>query len=157
MNKKIFFALSVAVVAIAAIGTVSAFDLSDLGSFFGMTPQDQTVTIDGENFTIPGTFKENENVSKNGTVNDYYLFKCTEYGQGYINDTNYINILIFDYDTTELGDDLINYMNGTSKDISGVKGFLYSDDIGYTYSYAKDNKVISIQSDNEELIAPVIA
>ena len=48
-------------------------------------------------------------------------------------------------------------MNGTSKDISGVKGYLYSDDVGYTYSYVKDNKVISIQSDNEELIAPVIA
>ncbi len=157
MNKKILFALSIAVVAIVAVGTVSAFDLSDLGSMFGMAPPDQTVTIDGENFTIPGTFKENENVSNNGTVNDYYLFKCTEYGQGYINDTNYINILVFDYDTSDLTDELINYNNGISKDISGVKGYLYSDEIGYTYSYAKDNKVISIQSDNEELIAPVIA
>lgn len=157
MNKKIILALSVAIVAIAAIGTVSAFDLSDLGSLFGMQPENQTVTIDGENFTIPGTFKENDNVSNNGTVNDYLLFKCTEYGQGYINGTNYINILISDYNTTDLGDNLINYNNGTSKEISGVKGFMYQDDVGYTYSYAKDNKVISIQSDNEKLINPVIA
>ena len=157
MNKKIFFALSVAVVAIVAVGTVSAFDFSDLGSMFGMAPPDQNITIDGETFTIPGTFKENENVSDNGTVSDYYVFKCTDYKQGFINDTNYINILISDYDTYNPGEDLINYMNGTSKDISGVKGFLYSDDIGYTYTYAKGNKVISIQSDNEELIAPVIA
>ena len=157
MNRKIIFALSVALVAIAAIGSVSAFDLSDLGSLFGMAPKDQTVTIDGENFTIPGTFKENEQVNNTGTVNEYYLLKCTEYAKGYVNETNYINILISDYETTNLGDEIVNYMNGTSKDISGVKGYLYSDDVGYTYSYVKDNKVISIQSDNEELIAPVIA
>ena len=157
MNKKIFFALSVAVVAIAAIGTVSAFDLTDIGSLFGMAPPDQTVTIDGENFTIPGTFKENDQVSNNGTVNDYQIFKCTTYSQGYINDTNYINVIVFDYDTNDLGDNLINYLNGTSKDISGVKGYMYSDDNGFTYTYAKENKVISIQSDDEALIAPVIA
>jgi hypothetical protein len=156
MNKKMLFALSVAVVVIVTIGTVSAFDLSDLGSIFG-APKDQEVTIDGENFTIPGTFKENENISNNGSVNDYYLFKVSDYGKGYTNGTDYINILISDYNTTNLGDDLINYMNGTSKNISGVKGFLYFDDLGYTYTFAKDNKVISIQSDNEELIAPVIA
>ena len=145
MNKKILLALSVGLVAIAAVGTVSAFDL---GSLFG-APADQTVTVDGENFTIPGTFKENMNVSDNGTANDYYIFKCTEYGKGYTNDTNYINILISDYNTTDL--------NGTSKDISGVKGFLYNDENGYTYTFAKENKVISIQSDDESLIAPVIA
>lgn len=157
MNKKILFALSVVVVAIVAIGTVSAFDLSDLGSLFGGAPQDQIVTIDGENFTIPGTFKENENISDNGTVNDYYLFTVSDYGKGYFNGTNYINIFVTDYNTTEIGDELVNYMNGTSKDINGLKGYIYSDDTGVTYTFAKNNKVISIQSDNEELIAPVIA
>ena len=157
MNRKILFALSLCLVAIAAVGAVSAFDLSDLGSLFGGAPQNQTVTIDGENFTIPGTFKENENVSKNETVNDYMLFTTTDYVKGYANDTNYINILITDYNGTELTDELINYMNGTSKDISGVQGFLYKDDLNYTYSFAKDDKVISIQSDDEALIAPVIA
>ena len=156
MNKKILFALSVAIVAIVAIGTVSAFDLSDLGSLFG-APKDQNVNIDGENFTIPGTFKENESISDDGNVNDYYLFKVSDYEKGYSNGTSHINIFITDYNTTELGDELVNIMNGTAKDISGVKGFLYSDELGYTYTYAKDNKVISIQSDNEELIAPVIA
>jgi hypothetical protein len=156
MNKKILFALSVAVVVIVTIGTVSAFDLSDLGSLFG-APKDQVVTIDGENFTIPGSFKENVSISDNGTVNDYYLFKVSDYEKGYSNETSYINIFITDYNTTEIGDELVNIMNGTAKDISGVKGFLYNDDLGYTYTYAKDNKVISIQSDNEELIAPTIA
>lgn len=154
MNKKILFVLSVAVVVIVTIGTVSAFDLSDLGSLFGF-PKDQNVTIDGENFTIPGTFKDN-NISDNGTVNDYSFFKVTEYKKGYSNGTNYINILINDYNST-VRDDLVNYMNGTSKDINGIKGFLYSDNGGYTYSYAKGNKVISIQSDNQELISKVMA
>ena len=156
MNKKILFALSVAVVVIVTVGTVSAFDLSDLGSLFG-APKDQVVTIDGENFTIPGTFKENTSISDNGSVNDYYLFKVSDYEKGYSNETSHINIFITDYNTTQLGDEIVNVMNGTAKDISGVKGFLYSDDVGCTYSYAKDNKVISIQSDKEELIAPVIA
>ena len=156
MNKKYIFAISVAVVVIVTIGTVSAFDLSDIGSLFG-APKDQTVTIDGENFTIPGTFKENESMSDNGTVNDFYLFKVSDYEKGYCNDTSHINIFITDYNSTDLGDEIVNIMNGTAKNISGVKGFLYSDDLGYTYTYAKDNKVISIQSDKEELIAPTIA
>lgn len=156
MNKKVFFALSVAVIVIVTIGTVSAFDLSDLGSLFG-APKDQKVNIGGENFTIPGTFKENQNISDNGTVNDYYLFKVADYEKGYANETDFINIFVTEYNTTDLGDDLINFMNGTAKNISGVKGFLYSDDLGYTYTYAKENKVISIQSDKEDLIAPVIA
>ena len=153
MNKKILFALSVAIVAIVAMGTVSAFDL---GSLFG-APPDKNITLDGETFTIPGTFKENQNVSNNGTVKDYAFFKTTEYAKGFINDTNFINILIFDYNGTELNVDLINYNNGTPKNISGEKGFLYHDGAAYTYSYAKGNKVISIQSDKESLIGPVIA
>ena len=156
MNKKVLFALSIAIVAIVAIGTVSAFDLSDLGSLFG-APKDQKVTIDGENFTIPASFKENGNISDNGTVNDYYFFKVSDYEKGYTNGTSNITIFITDYNTTALGDEIINVMNGTAKNISGVKGFLYHDDLGYTYSYAKDNKVISIQSDKEDLIAPIIA
>ena len=90
MNKKILFALTIAIVAIAAIGTVSAFDL---GALFGV-PADQKVTIDGENFTIPGTLKENVTNSNNGTVKDYFVFNCTEYAKLYANDTNYINITI---------------------------------------------------------------
>ena len=156
MNKKIFFALTVTVVAIFAIGTASAFDFSDLGSIFG-TPPDENVTHDGETFHIPGTFKENLNVSKNSTERDYYIFKTTEYAKGYRNDTNYINILITDYNGTLPDNDLINYNNGTAKNISGVKGFLYNDGIGYTYSYGKGSKVISIQSDDVSLIGPVIA
>lgn len=157
MNKKILFALTVVLVAVAAIGTVSAFDFSDLGALFGGAPKDQNVTLDGEHFKIPGTFKENKNISKNGTINDYVAFKSTEYAIGFKNDTNYINITISDYNTTDVGKDLINYMNGTSKDVSGVQGYIYKDDVGYTYTYGKGSKVISIQSDNESLIGPVIA
>lgn len=93
----------------------------------------------------------------NENVNDYVVFKTADHVKGYINDTDYINIFVTEYNGTELTEDLINYMNCTSKDISGVQGFLYHDDTGYTYTFAKDNKVISIQSDNEALIAPVIA
>ena len=91
MNKKILFALAITIVAIAAVGTVSAFDL---GSLFG-APADQQVTIDGENFTIPGTFKENVNASKNGTVSDYFVFNSTEYAKQFTNGTNFINITVY--------------------------------------------------------------
>ena len=153
MNKKILLALSIAVVAIATVGTVSAFDI---GALFGF-PADQHVTIDGENFTIPGTFKEDLNASVNGTEKDYLFFKSNEYAKRYLNDTNYINIQIHDYNTSDVDDDLVNFMNGTSKDISGVKGYLYKDDTGYTYSFSKETKVIVVQSDDEKIIATVIA
>ena len=154
MNKKILFALTIASVAIAAIGTVSAFDL---GALFGV-PADQKVTIDGENFTIPGTLKENVTNSNNGTVKDYFVFNCTEYAKLYANDTNYINITIHDFNTTDIGSNVTSFTNGTAKEISGVKGYLYHDDkTGYSYTFDKGNKVITIQSNDEKLIAPVIA
>ena len=153
MNKKILFALTIAIVAIAAVGTVSAFDL---GALFG-APADQQVTIDGENFTIPGTLKENVANSKNGTVSDYLVFNCTEYAKQYTNDTNYINITIYELNSA-VGDSLTDFTNGTAKEISGVKGYLYHDDeTGYYYTFDKGNKVVTIQSNDEKLIPPVIA
>ena len=157
MNRKILVALSVVLLAIVAMGTASAFEFPDLGSIFGGTPPDQNVTLDGETFHIPGTFKNNTNVSENGTVNDYTFFNSTTYSRGFQNSTNYINILIFDYKGATVTDVFVNYNNGTSKTINGTKGFMYSDNVGYTFSYAKGNKVISIHSDNENLIGPVIA
>ena len=155
MNKRILIVLSVVFVAIIAMGTVSAFEIPGLGSLFG-SPPDQNVTVDGETFHIPGTFKENGNVSKNTTVNDYTFFTSTDYVKGYKNDTNYLNILISEYNNTN-AKDFENYMNGTSKNVNGTEGYLYNDGIGYTFTYAKGNKVISIQSDNEKLIARAIA
>ena len=156
MNKKILLALSVVLIAIASVGTVSAFELPDLGSLFG-GPADQHITIDGENFTIPGTLKENVANSKNGTVSDYLVFNCTEYAKQYTNDTNYINITIYELNSA-VGDSLTDFTNGTAKEISGVKGYLYHDDeTGYSYTFDKGNKVITIQSNDEKLIPPVIA
>lgn len=153
MNKKIIFALAIAIVAIAAVGTVSAFNL---GALFG-APADQQVTIDGENFTIPGTLKENVTNSKNGTVNDYFVLNSTEYAKQYTNDTNYINITVYEF-TSAVGDSLTDFTNGTAKEISGVKGYLYHDDeTGYSYTFEKGNKVITVQSNDEKLIPPVIA
>lgn len=138
------------------MGAVSAFEFPDFGSLFGSKP-DQNVTIDGITFHIPGTFEENLNVSKNVSVDDYDFFKVTNYAKGYQNNTNYINILIFEYNGTDVDTNLINYMDGTSKNINGTDGYLYFDGIGYTFSYSQGNKVISIQTDNENIIANVIA
>ena len=149
-------ALSVVLIAIAAVGTVSAFELPDLGSLFG-GPADQHITLDGENFTIPGTLEENLDNSNNGTVTDYTFFTCTQYGKGYINGTDYINIMINDYDTSDISDKQVNFMNGTAKEISGQNGYLHHDNVGYTFTFLKGNKVIVIQSNDENLIAPVIA
>ena len=149
-------ALSVVLIAIAAVGTVSAFELPDLGSLFG-GPADQHITLDGENFTIPGTLEENLDNSNNGTVTDYTFFTCTQYGKGYINGTDYINIMINDYDTSDISDKQVNFMNGTAKEISGQNGYLHHDNVGYTFTFLKGTKVIVIQSNDENLIAPVIA
>lgn len=156
MNRKILFAVTAVIVAVAAVGCVSAFEIPGLGSLFGSEP-DQNMTLDGITFHIPATFKENENVSVNKTVEDYDYFKTIKYGKGYINDTNYLNILIFEYKGTELNANLINYMNGTPKNISGHNGYDYYDGIGHTFTYPVDNKVVAIQSDNEDIIAHVIA
>lgn len=156
MKKKILIAISIFVVAIVAMGAASAFEFPDLGSIFGMKP-DQNVTIDGVTFHVPGSYKENLNVSKNATVEDYNIFKVTNYAKGFIDDKSHINILISDYNGITVDSNLINYMNGTAKNINGTDGYLHHDGISYTFSYKKDNKVISIQTEKEDLIAKVIA
>ena len=155
MNKKILIVLSVAIVAIFAMGTVSAFDFSDLGALFGGQPADQNVTIDGETFTIPGTLKENTTLAKNGTVENYTFFTTTTYIRGFENSTDFVNILIFDYNGTDAVD-FVNYQNGTGKTVNGTEGYLYSDGKTHSFSYTKGSKVITIQTTEESLIAPLI-
>lgn len=65
--------------------------------------------------------------------------------------------MINDYDTSDISDKQVNFMNGTAKEISGQNGYLHHDNVGYIFTFLKGNKVIVIQSNDENLIAPVIA
>ena len=53
MNRKILFTLSLVILAIFAIGSVSALDFGFLSG-----DSEQTVTIDGIDFKIPDGFTE---------------------------------------------------------------------------------------------------
>ena len=96
------------------------------------------------------------NAIKNGTVSDYFVFNSTEYAKQFTNGTNFINITVYDF-SSDFGGNLTDFKNGTVKEISGVKGYLYHDDAGYSYTFDKGNKEIVIQSNDEKLIPPVIA
>ena len=147
-------------VAIVAMGTVSAFELSnflpiDLGS--PGSSADQNVTIDGVTFHIPGGYKENSSFAVNGDVEDYSSFKTTTYERGYMDGSKFINIMVIEYEGIEPDENLINFMDGSSKNINGVSGYLYNDGIAYTFTYAIGNKVISVQTTDENIIGDIIA
>ena len=158
MNRKILFALSLVIVAVMAMGAVSAGGVGgmfDFGSLFGGgEPQD--VTLDGITFHIPDGYEENSALHDDGNLTDYTYFTSTSYERGYTNGDSYINVRVVEYDGTDVGEELANYMDGTSKTVNGVSGYQYYDGIAYTFTYSMGQKVITIQSDNEELIGDVM-
>lgn len=160
MNKKILFALSIVLVAIMAMGAVSAGGATgalpiDFGSLFG-GDSGQNVTLDGVTFYIPGGYEENADLAEDGTVEDYEFFTSTAYEKGYTNGDSYINVRVVEYDGTDVDEDLTNYMDGVSKTINGIGGYQYYDGIGYTFTYSMGQKVVTVQSDDADILSEVI-
>ena len=152
MNKKIILGLSLVVIAVMAIGAVSAFDL---GSLLGGS-ENQTVTIDGIDFNVPEGYVE---VEDQAIINETqvqgpitYTTNCKVYGK----DSTEVALLVGNYGEYNVTDDVVAGLGGEAKTIKNVKGYMDHDDEYYVFSYAKDNKLAVISTNDESAIADFI-
>ena len=153
MNKKILLLASIVVLAVVAIGSVSAFDL---GSLTG-GDEGTTVTIGGEEFTIPAGYEENTDLAVDDNVTEYSTFTSTLNEKVFDKGDDFIIIMVSEYDGTDVDDDLINFLHGESKKINDIEGFQQNDDTTFSFSYGKDNKVITVSATQEEVLNQIIA
>lgn len=153
--KKSIFAISVILIAIMAVGSVSAFDL---GSIFGDSDadQNQTVTIGGIDFNIPAGFNEVENQSTVNETVDQGAISFINNGKVFENETDVIAILVADYGDYKITDEIVGSVAGDAKTINGVNGYFKTDGIYKVFSYAKDNKLVAISSTDESIIGDFI-
>ena len=149
MNKKIFAILSLAIIAIVCAGTVSAFDL---GSFFG--DSDETVTIDGFDFNIPAGFKENPDYAIDNETDggDSYIMNGKSYEKG----SSVFVILVTEYDGMDVDDEIVSLVGGDPFTVNDVDGYLKEDGEYYVFSYAKDNKLVVISANDQDLFKDVV-
>ncbi|MGX8694227.1 MAG: hypothetical protein ACSW71_04895 [Methanobrevibacter sp.] len=153
--KKSIFAISMILIAVMALGSVSAFDL---GSLFGDSDdsQNQTVTIGGIDFNIPAGFSEVVNESTvNETVNEGGI-PFINNGKVYENKNTVVAILVADYGDYKITDEIVGNVAGDEKTINDVHGYFKTDGAYKVFSYAKDGKLVAISATDENVIGDFI-
>ena len=153
MNKKVIIALSLVLIAVMAIGSASAFDL---GSLLGGGDENETVTIGGIDFNIPAGFTEDTNESTLDEMNEVSGITYTTNGKLYEKDDTYVALLVADYGDYKVTDDVAKSVGGEEKTIKNVKGYLTTDGEYTVFHYAKDDKLVVISANDENVIADFI-
>lgn len=153
--KKSIFAISVILIAIMAVGSVSAFDL---GSILGSSDdgQNQTVTIDGIDFNVPAGFSELVNESTVNETVEEGVITFTNNGKVFESKDDVVAILVADYGELKITDEIVGSVAGDAKTINNIQGYLSTDGIYKVFSYAKDNKLVVISSTDEGVIGDFI-
>lgn len=156
--KKSIFAISIILVAIVAIGSVSAFDLGSLFGGSDDSSQNQTVTIGGIDFNVPDGYNEDKNQSVvNKTVDENGVSMTNNLKAFINNNTTVVAILVTEYKDYNITEDIVGSVAGDAKTINNVSGYLKTDDNGYkVFSYVKDNKLVVISTNNEKVIGDFI-
>ena len=156
--KKSIFAISIILVAIVAIGSVSAFDLGSLFGGSDDSSQNQTVTIAGIDFNVPAGYNEDTNQSIVNQTVEENGFTITNNLKAFINSNNtVVAILVAEYKEFNITDDIVGIVAGDAKTINNVSGYMKTDDNNYkVFSYIKDNKLVVISTNNENVIGDFI-
>lgn len=149
MNRK--FLILLIAITVFSITAVSAFELSDL-----LGEENQTVQIDGIDFNIPAGFEEdasqesiNEDKSSSGI--DYIIN-----GKTFIKDGTVVSIIVADYGEYKVTDDVLSAVGENKTTINDVDGYISYDGGFYIFNYAKNDKMIIITSDVEDVIGDFV-
>lgn len=153
MNKKIILGVSLVLIAVMAIGSVSAFDF---GSLLGEDAENETVTIDGIDFNIPEGFTEDPN---HATVNEQKEQSGITYvtnGKLYEKGNTIVALLVANYGDYKVTDDIAGSVGGERTTINNVTGYLTTDGNYKVFNYAKDDKLVVISATDEDAIGEFI-
>lgn len=152
MNKKIIFGVSLVLIAVMAIGSASAFDL---GSLLG-SDANETVTIDGIDFNIPEGFIEDPKEATINETNEQSGITYITNGKVYEKDGVIVALLVADYGEYKVTDEIAGAVGGEATTINNVDGYLSTDGIYKVFNYAKDDKLVVISANDEDVIADFI-
>ena len=152
MNKKIIFGASLVLIAIMAIGSASAFDLGSLLGGGG----NETVTIDGVDFNIPEGFTEDPDEATDNETNEQSGISYITNGKVYEKDGIYVALLVADYGEYKVTDEIAGAVGGEATTINNVSGYLSTDGAYSVFNYAKDDKLVVISANDEDVIADFI-
>ena len=152
MNKKTIFAISLILIAIFAIGSVSAFDF---GSLLG-GEENETVTIDGIDFNIPEGFTEDPNHETVNQTNQQGTITYITNGKLYEKGNTIVTMLVADYGEYKVTDEIAGSVGGDAKTINNVNGYMSQNDEFYVFDYAKNNKLVVISANDENVISDFI-
>jgi len=146
-NKKILALLTLIVLA-ASVSAVSAFGFDDL-----LGGENETVTIDGIDFNIPAGFKEDANYSaeneKTSIGSVSYTFDQKLYEKG----STAVSILVADYGENKVTDEIVGSIGGEKATLNGIDGYSSKENDIYIFSYAKNDKLVTITSTDEKVIS----
>lgn len=148
MNKKIIFGLSLVLVAIMAVGSVSAFDL---GSLLGGGDA-ENVTIGGIDFAIPEGFTEDPNHAIDNEQREQSGISYTLNGKLYEKDDTIVVLLVSDYGDYKVTDDIAREVGGEPTTINNIDGYLTTNGTYKVFNYAKDDKLVVISTNDENAI-----
>lgn len=152
MNKKIIFGASLVLIAIMAIGSACAFDLDSIFGGGG----NETVTIDGIDFNIPEGFTEDVNESTDNETNEEGGITFITNGKLYEKDGIYVALLVADYGEYKVTDDIAKAVGGDAVTINNVSGYLSTDGIYKVFNYAKNDKLVVISANDEDVISDFV-
>ena len=153
MNRKTIFGLSLLLIAIFAIGSVSAFDLD---SILGGGDENETVTIDGIDFNIPAGFTEDPNHETVNESNEQGGITYSTNGKLYENGNTIVNILVADYGEYKVTDEIAASVGGDAKTLNNVSGYLSQNGQFYVFNYAKNDKLVVLSANDEDIISEFI-
>ncbi|WP_406534198.1 hypothetical protein [Methanobrevibacter sp.] len=156
MNRKIILGLSLVLIAIMAIGSVSAFDLGSILSGDEDAAENETVTIDGIDFNIPAGFTEDPAHATDNQTNQQGGITYITNGKLYENNDTIVALLVADYGEYKVTDEIAQSVGGEAETINNVSGYLTTDGIYKVFNYAKDDKLVVISANDEDVIADFI-
>ena len=151
MNRKILFTLSLVILAIFAIGSVSALDFGFLSG-----DSEQTVTIDGIDFKIPDGFTEDadeEVINESNVQSGITYLTNSKLFEKY---DAIMVILVADYGEYKVTDDIAKEVGGDATTIEGVDGYLKEDGFFYVFDYAKNDKLVVLSTNDKDIIGDFI-
>ena len=129
-----------AVIAAIAIVAFGAFVSLDITSY-------QDIQVDGITFSIPDTFKENEDMKINEN-NDGIIYKS----KFFENEENYIQIDVM-YSTSYFDEnEVAKDIGGQETKMLGYDGYYNDLDDVYSFTFVKDNKLISVYTSDYDLL-----
>ncbi|MBP3791825.1 MAG: hypothetical protein ILA26_07335 [Methanobrevibacter sp.] len=153
MNKKIL-AIFALLIVVASVSAVSAFDLGDL---FGSNDQkNETVTIEGVDFNVPGDFKEDTTNTTDKMLAPFKEQGANITAKGFTKDDSGIVIGVMNVTNGLSNEQTLELLGGKETTINNVTGYLSHDEGQTLFNFEKNDHLVLISASDEKIIGEFV-